>query len=221
MRDLGRRGRGAPGIRCAPEPLAAYGRRVSPFSVLVVCTGNVCRSPAVERLLAARLTEDVHVISAGTRALVGAPISAPMVPLIEAAGGSVDGFVARAVTDQLVEGADVVIAAAREHRSIVVGSHPPALLKAFTLRELARLAALVDPAALPAGSPAERFRALVPLARAARGRVLVPPEEDDVVDPYGHRRRVYRTSFDQLAPAVDEIVRVLLPRPPGSHVGAA
>ncbi|HUX69765.1 MAG TPA: low molecular weight phosphatase family protein [Cellulomonadaceae bacterium] len=189
------------------------------FSVLVVCTGNVCRSPAVERLLAARLPGDVHVGSAGTRALVGATIAAPMVPLIEGAGGSAEGFVARAITEELVDDADVIIAAAREHRSIVVGLHPPALVKAFTLRELARLATLVDPAALPSGSPAERFKALVPLARAARGRVLVPPEEDDVVDPYGHRRRVYRTSFDQLAPAVDEILRVVTSHRSGTPVG--
>lgn len=203
----------------APDSAADYRRRVNDFSVLVVCTGNVCRSPAVERLLAARLPRDVHVGSAGTRALVGATIAAPMAPLIEGAGGSTEGFVARAITEELIDGADVIIAAAREHRSIVVGLHPPALVKAFTLRELARLATLVDPAALPTGSPAERFRALVPLARAARGRVLVPPEEDDVVDPYGHRRRVYRTSFDQLAPAVDEILRVVTSHWSGTPVG--
>ena len=38
-----------------------------PFRVLTVCTGNICRSPAVERLLAAALgpDADVEVSSAG------------------------------------------------------------------------------------------------------------------------------------------------------------
>jgi low molecular weight protein-tyrosine phosphatase len=140
---------------------------------------------------------------------VGSAISAPMVPLIEAAGGRTEGFAARPLTVQLVDEADLIIAATRMHRSAVVALHAPALKKAFTLRELARLASLVDPDALPAGSAAERFRTLVPLARAARGRVIVPPAEDDVIDPYGHRHRVYRTSFGQLAPAVDQLVEVV------------
>ena len=36
------------------------------FSILAVCTGNVCRSPAVERLLADKSGSTVGVSSAGT-----------------------------------------------------------------------------------------------------------------------------------------------------------
>ena len=52
------------------------------FSILAVCTGNVCRSPAVERLLASKLGPTVSVRSAGTHALVGHPISEPMAALL-------------------------------------------------------------------------------------------------------------------------------------------
>ena len=52
------------------------------FSILAVCTGNVCRSPAVERLLASKLGPTVRVSSAGTHALVGHPISEPMAALL-------------------------------------------------------------------------------------------------------------------------------------------
>ena len=43
------------------------------FSVLTVCTGNICRSPLAELILAASLSDipDVRVESAGTGALVG------------------------------------------------------------------------------------------------------------------------------------------------------
>ena len=51
-----------------------------PFSVLVVCTGNICRSPMGERLLAAGLrerfgdeAEQVSVTSAGTWGRDGVP----------------------------------------------------------------------------------------------------------------------------------------------------
>ena len=54
---------------------------MSEFSVLVVCLGNVCRSPLAERVLRLRLAElpdgpagTVRVSSAGIRALVGAPM---------------------------------------------------------------------------------------------------------------------------------------------------
>jgi hypothetical protein len=46
------------------------------FAILCVCTGNVCRSPAAERLLAARLGPGVVVASAGTVAALGGPGSA-------------------------------------------------------------------------------------------------------------------------------------------------
>ena len=56
------------------------------FSILTVCTGNVCRSPAVERLLASKLGPTVSVASAGTHALVGHPISEPMAVLLQNSG---------------------------------------------------------------------------------------------------------------------------------------
>ena len=44
------------------------------YRVLVVCVGNVCRSPLGERLLAARLGDGFEVTSAGVGALVGEPM---------------------------------------------------------------------------------------------------------------------------------------------------
>ena len=52
------------------------------FTILTVCTGNLCRSPAAERLLASKLGPTVKVSSAGTHALVGQPISEPMAALL-------------------------------------------------------------------------------------------------------------------------------------------
>jgi len=54
--------------------------------VLTVCTGNICRSPTAERLLALGLGPTVKVASAGTHALRGQPVVAPMCAMIEDAG---------------------------------------------------------------------------------------------------------------------------------------
>jgi protein-tyrosine phosphatase len=184
-------------------------------TVLVVCTGNICRSPAVERLLAHALgpAAGVAVGSAGVRAVVGAPMSAPMVELVEAAGASAAGFTARQVTAPLVEGADLVLAMTRAHRAAVVEIVPAAVRRTFTVRELARLLADVDPGALPSGPVPERLGALLPLAAAQRGRRTSDPREDDVVDPYGGGSRLYALAFGQLEPAVRTISEHLLGEP--------
>jgi protein-tyrosine phosphatase len=184
-------------------------------TILVVCTGNICRSPAAERLLAHALGPDagVDVASAGVRAVVGAPMSAPMVELVEAAGASAAGFTARQLTASLVESADLVLAMTRAHRAAVVELVPAAVRLTFTARELARLLADVDPAALPSGPVPERLAALVPLAAAQRGHRTADPREDDVVDPYGGGSRLYALAFRQLEPAVRAITGHLLDEP--------
>ena len=47
------------------------------FTILTVCTGNVCRSPIAEKLLRLELRDlpGVRVHSAGTNALVNAPMT--------------------------------------------------------------------------------------------------------------------------------------------------
>jgi protein-tyrosine phosphatase len=181
------------------------------LDLLVVCTGNICRSPAVERLLTARLGpgSGVRVHSAGTGALVGYPISPPMVPLITAAGAVGDGFAARQLTAAMLRDAGLVLALAREHRSRVVGLHPGAVRRTFTLLELARLVRDVDPAALPAALPAERLAALAPLAAAQRGRHPLDPAQDDVIDPYRRSDRVYATVFAQIQEATEAILHLV------------
>lgn len=188
-----------------------------------MCTGNICRSPAVERLLRAGLdgVEGLVVTSAGTSAVVGAGVSAPMVPLMEAAGATAGGFVARRLTAEMVREADLVLPLTRAHRSAVVQLWPAAVRRTFVLRELARLAAVVDPGLLPDGPVAERLAALVPLAASRRSRHVVTAEDEDVVDPYGGDETLYRTSFEQLRPAVDAIVRVALgPAVAGRRTGS-
>ena len=75
--------------------------------------------------------------------------------------------------------------------------------------EFARLLGWIDPAALPAGTPAERLRSAIPLAAAERGRERTSPTEDDVVDPYRLSDEVYADSFVQTS-AVDRIVDVIV-----------
>ena len=180
------------------------------FSILTVCTGNVCRSPAVERLLATELGPTVSVASAGTHALVGHPISEPMAMLLRKSGVEDVPFEARRLSEQMLRGADLVLPLTRAHRSLVVELWPAAVRRTFTLREFARLLRWVDPSALPAGTPADRLRAAIPLAAAERGRERTSGDDDDVIDPFRLREEVYEDSFAQITSAVEVIVEVLM-----------
>lgn len=180
------------------------------FKILCVCTGNVCRSPAAERLLSCRLGPDIQVTSAGTHALVGQPISPPMDQLVEGAGAAAGGFAARRLTERVVQPADLVLAMTRGHRGDVVELWPRAVRRTFTLKEFARLLGEVDPGALPPGRAGERLRAAVPLLAAHRRQVL-DVRLDDVVDPYRQGAEVYGASFADIEQAVSSIVRVVGP----------
>jgi protein-tyrosine phosphatase len=180
------------------------------FSILTVCTGNVCRSPAVERLLANKLGPTVKVASAGTHALVGHPISEPMTALLRQSGIEDRPFEARRLSEQLLKEADLILPLTRAQRGLVVEMWPAAVRRTFTLREFARLLSWVDPSSLPPGTPADRLRAAIPLAAAERGRERISPDEDDVVDPFRLSEAVYADSFGQIVTAVDVVVTRLL-----------
>jgi protein-tyrosine phosphatase len=162
------------------------------FRVLHVCTGNICRSPMAEHLMRDGLRKrlgpaaDQFVVeSAGTWGHTGSPMETYALSTL--ASYDVDGssFSARELVAEHVVAADLVLGATREHRAAAVVLHPRAAARTFTLREFARLAGAVDPAALPTSDPVERAKALVRAAAANRG--LVPPEhprDDDLDDPY-------------------------------------
>jgi protein-tyrosine phosphatase len=185
-----------------------------PFSILAVCTGNICRSPAVERLLASKLGPTVTVSSAGTHALVGHPISDPMAALLLDSGFKPDSFEARRLSEHMLKEADLILCMTRAQRGLVVELWPAAVRRAFTLREFTRLLTQVDPAALPAGQLAERLRGAVRLAAAERGKERTSPDEDDVVDPFRLSKAVYVASFAQITAAVDAIVYAIVIKMP-------
>lgn len=178
-----------------------------PLAILCVCTGNVCRSPAAERLLASPLGPSVSVSSAGTHALIGQPFSPPMDRLVKEGGVDPAGFRARLLTASLLQQADLVLGMTREHRAAAVDLAPATVRRSFTLLEYARLLLQIDPDLLPAGSPAERARASLPLAAAQRRRTGA--SDDDVADPYRRAETAYALAFAEIKQAVTSIAAVL------------
>jgi protein-tyrosine phosphatase len=105
----------------------------APLALVVLCTGNICRSPLTEVLLRDRLADlPVVVTSAGTRAVVGAPMAPLAAPRVLARGLD-PAHAAAQLTVQHLTGADLVLGLAREHRRAAIELHPRVVRRAMTL----------------------------------------------------------------------------------------
>ncbi|MGY1708525.1 hypothetical protein ACI8AC_03350 [Geodermatophilus sp. SYSU D00758] len=186
--------------------------------VLLVCTGNVCRSPAAEMLLRDGLGPDagLAVSSAGLAARVGEPVAAPMARMLGDRGVPPGSFAARQVTPDLLRAATVVLTMTAEQRAAVVSRAPAVLRRTFTLREFADLAVAVD-VPVDGGRPAERLAALVSAVPRARGARVARPGADDIEDPYRRPDAVFAAVLGRIAAAVGVLVDRLAPA--GPHPG--
>ena len=190
----------------------------TPGRVLTVCTGNICRSPFLERALQAELdrswgTGRIEVSSGGTGALAGHPMEGQARGLLEASGYAADGFRARDLTSDLVAEADLVLTATRAHRGKVMALHPKALRYTFTFREFAHLVSGLTDDELRGegdGLPRDHVARVVTLAAGQRG-VGAPlvDAEADIVDPYRHSPQVFEAMSTQILGSLPQVVRAL------------
>jgi protein-tyrosine phosphatase len=79
--------------------------------VLIVCVGNICRSPMAEALLRARFAKRGRgtVSSAGLGALAGRAADPIAVALMAERGIDLSGFRARQLTPEILAAADLVL----------------------------------------------------------------------------------------------------------------
>lgn len=87
-------------------------------TVLVVCVGNICRSPLGERLLKGK-APGLEVKSAGIGALVGKPADPTATEVATDHGVSLDGHSAQQASLEILTSADLILVMETGHKSAI------------------------------------------------------------------------------------------------------
>lgn len=113
-------------------------------SVLVVCVGNICRSPTGERLFK-RALPDLDVRSAGLGALVGHPADKTASEVAAAQGLSLEGHEAQQLTAEMCRNVDLILVMEKRHIEQVNRIDPAARGKTMLLGHWLNQKEIADP----------------------------------------------------------------------------
>jgi protein-tyrosine-phosphatase len=148
--------------------------------ILILCTGNICRSPMAEGLLRHALAgqaaplKALKVISAGVATRTGQPVSENSVLALKKAGIDISQHRSQPVTQALLDDALVVFGMTESHRSIIKARAQPVPPHLYLFREF-----------------------------------LPPKAEKEIGDPYGGSLSIYETSRDEMVEAIPSVVAFL------------
>ncbi|GKW54137.1 phosphotyrosine protein phosphatase [Pseudoalteromonas sp. NCCP-2140] len=103
-------------------------------SVLVVCAGNICRSPTAEYVLKSKLQgKSIAVSSAGLTALEGKPADAMAQKLTQEQGIDMSAHAGRQISSSLVMQNSVILVMEKRHLDDLCSRYPQARGKTFLL----------------------------------------------------------------------------------------
>lgn len=92
-------------------------------NILVVCTGNICRSPIGEGLLKAKL-KSANVLSAGISAMVGWPADPTSVEIMLEKGFDISGHRAQQATRPILAGVELILTLDQGHNDWLNSRYP-------------------------------------------------------------------------------------------------
>jgi protein-tyrosine-phosphatase len=148
--------------------------------ILVLCTGNICRSPMAEGLLKHALAgqpeplRTLKVISAGVSTRPGELVSENSVIALKKAGIDISGQRSCSVTQEMLDDALAVFGMTESHRSIIQYRATPVPKHLYLFREF-----------------------------------LPEPAEHEIGDPYGGPLKTYEACRDEMVEAIPSLVAFL------------
>ncbi|HEV3472065.1 MAG TPA: hypothetical protein VG408_02510 [Actinomycetota bacterium] len=172
------------------------------MKVVMVCTGNLCRSPMAEGLLraaAARRGCPIEVSSVGTWAHFGYPAMPESVTVLKHKGIDIGGHRSRPIDVEELRAADVVVAMTSVHVNELKQLVPGIEGKVVLMKELVELALEGD---LPRAAQA-RINRLLGAPRPKWRRAL------DLDDPIGKPIGAYEKTAAEIEMGVEVLVNAL------------
>ncbi|MCL4233105.1 MAG: low molecular weight phosphotyrosine protein phosphatase [Deltaproteobacteria bacterium] len=147
--------------------------------VLLICTGNICRSPMAEGILRAKLeehgAEDITVESAGTHGGAIAEPSPPAVDVCLESGIDISSHRSRLLTGEMLREADLVLFMDAGHENWIARKHADLSPKAWPITAFR----------------SDRYR------------------NAEVADPYGMPTSYYRRTYEMLDSSLEPIAHAL------------
>lgn len=141
--------------------------------ILMVCAGNICRSPMAEYLLKKRLKESglgersLEVRSAGTKTYNGTFAGDQTIYVMQARGLDISRHRTRLIDEEILDWADLVLCMEGEQRDFLHQSYPQAREKVHLITDYCGGSGdIVDPTGRPTLAYEECARKLETLAQA-------------------------------------------------------
>lgn len=108
-------------------------------NILVVCIGNICRSPVAEALLKDALknkgAKNYNISSAGLGAMVGHEPDKVVCELMLEKNMDISGYRATQLNHQMIRGADLILVMESKHKDLIEHKEASAKGKVFRLGE--------------------------------------------------------------------------------------